>query len=79
VAYEGRETGSPLTEAGIVFVPQDDVASLGDQLARLLLDGERRTALSARNLAVFRQWFSWDRIADRWIEVLGGENKDFRT
>jgi glycosyltransferase involved in cell wall biosynthesis len=79
VAYEGRETGSPLTEAGIVFVPQDDVASLGDQLARLLLDSDRRTALSARSLAVFRQWFSWDRIADRWIEALGGEKKDFRT
>jgi glycosyltransferase involved in cell wall biosynthesis len=79
VAYEGRETGFPLTEAGIVFVPQDDVASLGDQLARLLLDSERRTTLTARNLAVFRQWFSWDRIADRWIEVLDGENKDFRT
>jgi glycosyltransferase involved in cell wall biosynthesis len=79
VAYEGRETGPPLTEAGVVFVPQDDVACLGDQLASLLPDRERRMALSARNLAVFREWFSWDRIADRWIEALGSENKGFRT
>jgi len=79
VAYEGRETGFPLTEAGIVFVPQDDIVSLGDQLAGLLLDKERRVALSARNLAAFRQWFSWDRIAERWIEALGSKNKDFQT
>ena len=73
VAYRGDETAFPVTEAGIVFVSQDDLASLGNELAALLLDRDRRLALSARNFAVFRQWFSWDRIAERWIEALGRE------
>ena len=76
VAYRGRETGFPLTEAGVLFVPQDDLDSLGDELARVLLDGELRISLSERNLKVFREWFSWDRIADRWVQALGGQSED---
>lgn len=71
VAYRGRETGFPLTEAGVLFAPQDDLDSLGNELARVLLDGELRISLSERNLKVFREWFSWDRIADRWVQALG--------
>lgn len=75
VAYRGRETGFPLTEAGILFVPQDDVDSLAKELARVLLDRELRLRLSERNLQVFREWFSWDRIAGRWIEALGANRE----
>ena len=71
VAYQGRETAWPLTQAGIVFVRQDDLVSLGNQLSALLLDRKRQMDLSARNRAVFREWFSWGRIAERWIEALG--------
>jgi len=71
VAYRGRESGYPLTEAGIIFVPQDDVGALGNELARLLLDPKLRLTLSDRNLKVFREWFSWHRIAERWVEALG--------
>ena len=71
VAYQGNETACPLTEAGIAFVRQDDLVSLGNQLSALLLDRERRLDFGARNLAVFRQWFAWDRIAERWIDALG--------
>ena len=70
VAYRGPETGFPLTEAGIVFVPQDDIDALGKELARVLQDRELRLCLSKRNLEVFRERFSWDRIAGRWIETL---------
>lgn len=77
VAYQGRETGFPLTEAGILFVPQDDVDSLGNELARVLLDRDLRLRLAERNLTVFRDWFSWDRIADRWVEALRQNNEDF--
>jgi glycosyltransferase involved in cell wall biosynthesis len=76
VAYQGRETGFPLTEAGILFVPQDDLDSLGNELARVLLDRELRLRLSERNLKVFREWFSWDRIAHRWVEALGRQGED---
>jgi glycosyltransferase involved in cell wall biosynthesis len=77
VAYKGVETGFPLTEAGIVFVPQDDVDALGNELARVLLDRELRASLSKRSFKAFREWFSWDRIAERWIEVLGTTSEDF--
>jgi glycosyltransferase involved in cell wall biosynthesis len=71
VAYQGRESGYPLTEAGIIFVPQGDADALGNELARVLLDPQLRLTLSERNLKVFREWFSWDRIAERWVEALG--------
>ena len=77
VAYQGRETGYPLTEAGILFVPQDDADALGKELARVLLDRELRLTLGERNLKIFREWFSWDRIAERWIKALGMNTKDF--
>ena len=73
VAYQGTETAWPLTQAGIVFVRQDDLASLGNELSALLLDRKRRLDLCARNRAVFREWFSWGRIAERWIEALGAD------
>jgi glycosyltransferase involved in cell wall biosynthesis len=73
VAYQGRETSFPLTEAGIVFVPQDDQDSLGKALARVLLDRELRHRLTERNLDVFREWFSWDRIAGDWIKTFGAQ------
>jgi glycosyltransferase involved in cell wall biosynthesis len=71
VAYRGVETGFPLTQAGIAFVPQDDFDLLGNELARVLRDHELRLHMAERNLAVFRQWLSWDRIASRWVGVLG--------
>ena len=76
VAFRGRETGFPLTEAGIVFVAENDADSLGNELARVLLDRELRSLLSERNLRVFREWFSWDRIADRWIQALRGPHEN---
>jgi glycosyltransferase involved in cell wall biosynthesis len=76
VAYRGRETGFPLTEAGVLFVPQDDLDSLANELARVLLDRELRISLSERNLKIFREWFSWDRIADRWVQALGCQGED---
>lgn len=79
VAYKGRETGYPLTEAGIIFVPQDDCDSLGEALLKVLLDRELRLRLSERNRKVFREWFSWDRIAERWVETLDDTNEDFAT
>jgi glycosyltransferase involved in cell wall biosynthesis len=77
VAYRGRETGFPLTEAGIIFVPQGDVDSLAKELVRVLLNGELRLRLRELNLKIFREWFSWNRIAERWIEVFTSKTEDF--
>jgi len=76
VAYEGRETGSPLTEAGILFVRQNDLASLADQLTRVLRDADLRRSLCVRNQTVFREWFAWDRIAGRLMKAFAGTNED---
>ena len=70
VAYEGCETGFPLRDAGVLFAPQNDVTALGEQLLRVLRDEELRHALAYRSKTVFREWFSWDRIAERLCEVL---------
>jgi glycosyltransferase involved in cell wall biosynthesis len=72
VAYEGRETGIPLRNAGVLFAPQNDVTALGGQLLRVLRDEELRRVLASRSTAVFNEWFSWDRIAERLSEVLRG-------
>jgi glycosyltransferase involved in cell wall biosynthesis len=76
VAYAGQETASPLTEAGIVFVPQNDLASLGDQLTRVLRDANFRRGLCVRNRAVFQEWFAWERIAERLIDALEGVSSE---
>jgi glycosyltransferase involved in cell wall biosynthesis len=75
VAYRGDETGFPLTEGGIAFVSEDDLAALADELTRVLSDGQLRASMRARNEALFRAWFSWDRIAERLIRVLSGSNR----
>jgi glycosyltransferase involved in cell wall biosynthesis len=70
VAYEGQETGGPLRDAGVLFVPQNDVRALGEQLSRVLRDEELRHELVSRSAAVFGEWFSWDSVAKRVAEVL---------
>ena len=72
VAYEGHETGGPLRDAGILFIPKDDVAALAERLIALLRDPALRSTLASRSAAVFRRWFSWERIAQRFVEVLSG-------
>jgi glycosyltransferase involved in cell wall biosynthesis len=74
VAYAGRETGFPLTQAGAVFVAQDDVLALADGLTRILRDGNLRHSLCVRNHTVFREWFAWDKIAERVSKVFDGTN-----
>ena len=76
LAYEGWETGFPLTEAGILFVPQNDLAALANQLIRILRDADLRGSLRVRNQTVFREWFAWDRIAARLVESLAGAGVD---
>jgi len=70
VAYQHEETGFPLTEGGILFAPRDDLFLLADQLTKVLLDSDLRDHLGARNQAIFREWFAWDRIAEQFVRAL---------
>ena len=46
--------------------------ALAEQLIRVLQDEALRRTLGARSIAAFREWFAWDRMAERFTEVLGG-------
>ncbi len=72
VAYRGAETGFPITEAGVVLVPEEDEKALGEALTEVLVQDELRARLSAKSLEAHRSWFSWDRVAHGVLQALGG-------
>jgi len=70
VAFQGPETGPPVTEAGVLLVKEGDRDALGDALARVLNDDAFRAELSARSIAARDKYFSWDVIAANLLQVL---------
>jgi len=70
VGYAGKETGPPLTDAGVVLVPEGDREGLVRALTRVLIDLRWWNSLRERNRWAQRTYFSWDRIADRLCQVL---------
>jgi glycosyltransferase involved in cell wall biosynthesis len=70
IAYSGRETAAPVTEAGVVLVPEGNDAELGEALARVLADREYRATLGERSRTAHAQFFSWDAIAMRYLDTL---------
>jgi len=70
VAYTGRETAPPVTEAGVMLAPEGDRDALGDALGRVLADDALLAALRRRSLAARDQYFSWDRIAQGYLKAL---------
>lgn len=61
-----REVLTP--EAAVAF-PSGDVAALVDAVVDLLTDEPRRRALGAGGRHVAEERYSWDRIADRLVEI----------
>jgi glycosyltransferase involved in cell wall biosynthesis len=70
IAYQGRETAAPMTEAGVVLVAKDNDTELQEALTRVLAEREYRAALAERSRAAQAQYFSWDAIAASYLEVL---------
>jgi len=70
VAYSWRETGPPVTEAGVVLVPSGDREGLADALTRVLADDAYRAQLRRRSLEAREKYFSWDAIATKHTEAL---------
>jgi glycosyltransferase involved in cell wall biosynthesis len=63
VGYGGPETDWPLTEAGLLLVPEGDREGLSGALAKVLSDPALRQALRERSRRAQSQYFSWSAIA----------------
>ncbi len=70
VAQEGWETGWPITEAGVVLVPEASKEGFGPALLRVLSDKSYRALLAARSRTAQDRYFSWRAIADQYAQVL---------
>ncbi|MBI4544603.1 MAG: glycosyltransferase [Gemmatimonadetes bacterium] len=70
VGYASEETAPPMTEAGVVLVPENDTRALGEALARVLAQPELRQTLRCRTRSVFEKWFHWERVALRMMQHL---------
>ena len=73
VAFEGAETGPPVTEAGVVLAPEGDRTTLAGNLTRVLSDDVLRSDLRRRSLEAREKYFSWDVIARKFLQVLDNE------
>jgi glycosyltransferase involved in cell wall biosynthesis len=72
VGYRDGSISGPLEEAGVEWSPWHDQESLTRGLVRVLSDPQRWMELQERNLEVQKNYLSWDRIAERFQEVLAG-------
>jgi glycosyltransferase involved in cell wall biosynthesis len=70
VAFEGPETGLPITEAGVILAREGDSAALINNLARVLSDESLGSDLRRRSLEAREKYFSWDVIARKFLQVL---------
>jgi glycosyltransferase involved in cell wall biosynthesis len=70
VAFAGAETGPPITEAGVLLSPGGDRTALANNLARVLSDDALRNDLRKRSLEARDKYFSWDVIAQKFLQVL---------
>jgi glycosyltransferase involved in cell wall biosynthesis len=66
VAFEGSETGPPITEAGLALYSPQRKGDLGDTLLRVLEDEHYRASLAQRSWMAQQQYFSWRSIAARY-------------
>ena len=70
VAWEGWETAAPITEAGVVLVPQEAKEGLGPALLRVLCDEPYRALLAERSRRAQQRYFSWSVIAAQYAGAM---------
>ncbi len=70
VAFSNRETGPPLTEAGVMLAPEGDCDGLAAALTSVLTDDALRTNLRMRNLRARDLYFSWGAIAQAYLKSI---------
>jgi glycosyltransferase involved in cell wall biosynthesis len=70
VGYVGPTTSFPITEAGLELVPEGDRDALAKALSCVLSDERLRQDLHLRSLRAHENYFSWDKIAERFTTEL---------
>ena len=71
IAEEGAELAPPITEAGVVLVPEELVPEgFAAALLRLLSDPSYRTSLAQRSRDAQSRYFSWSVIARQYAQAL---------
>ena len=70
VGYKGPETGFPITEAGLELVANGDRDALAAALDHVLGDDRLRQDLRRRSLSAHADYFSWEKIAERFAAEL---------
>jgi len=70
VGYSGSDAQSPLAEAGVVLVPQDNREALARELTRVLSNEQLWETLHQRNLLAWQRHFSWSSIARQFMKAL---------
>jgi glycosyltransferase involved in cell wall biosynthesis len=75
IALQGKETAPPITEAGVLLVPEDLdeavlQAHLGEALVKVLSERSYRLELVHRSRSAQEKYFSWQAIAARYAEFL---------
>lgn len=70
VGYAGPTTCFPISEAGLELVPEGDRDALARALGRVLFDDRLRQDLHLKSLRAYADYFSWDKIAERFATEL---------
>jgi len=70
IAYVGRQTAWPITDAGVLLVSPGNSAELHDALVRVLSEPELRSSLRRCSNHIYREHFSWPAIAARFAALL---------
>jgi len=73
VGFIGPETAFPLTEAGLELFPEGDREGLSRALIHILSDSGYRKELSRRSFYAQENYFSWDKIAQAFVGILGND------
>jgi glycosyltransferase involved in cell wall biosynthesis len=74
IALQGRETAPPITDAGVVLVPEgpDEAtqSQLGEAIVRIVSDNNLRARLAQSSRSAQDKYFSWSAIAERYADFL---------
>ena len=70
IAFEGSETAPPITDAGVILIPQDNQDELNMAVWHVLSDDMYRAELAARSRLAYKRYFAWPVIAAQIATLL---------